>query len=460
VDRLSATTDAICVSRSGSSIAFLTHAGSGSRVVFADGTGTPLDSAPVVIDQGSPLGWIDDAEVSYVGGGRLRAVDRSGHVRVLSDSPVDPAHDTVVLSPGGRYVYLRPATGTSGSGRIIDLQTGAARPLPGITGDPAFSADGATVIWIDGSGPTPRIAVAATGGGPALTAPLPVQPGDSLSDLSLSPDGSHFVYSLTRPDHHGELRLAALPDGNTLAVSPDGIGQSPNWSSSGRLFTVLSSGTAGPRIDTVTVADQVADRQASLEATASAFANAQISADPGAQHALAVPGMALPTLPHVTRAEVLWVLPSPDGTATARVRLTIDPRPDDPVVKQAEETLTLDPRSGTRPPTVRAVTAGPFQPAPPGPALTHLDTDASPGAVQLTFDSDLDPATVATALTLTAPDGRPIPSTATYDPPTRTVTLRPASPGTTAMVVRIGTGLRDTNGHASNAAVQVPILGG
>jgi hypothetical protein len=444
VQRLSAATGAICVSRSGRSVAFLA-AGGAPAVVFADRTGAERARVALVADEGSPLGWIDDAEVSYVGGGRLRAVDRAGHVRVLSGAAVDAARDTLVLAPGGRYVYL--AAGSGSPGRLIDLSTGAAHPLPGLTGDPAFSPDGGTVVWIDGTTGTPRIRIAASGGGPVLTARLPVRPGAAVSDLAVAPGGGRLVYTVTSPTGQGQLRLASLPDGTTLAASDDGAGQSPNWSASGRLFTVLGHGDAGARIETVAVPTSAADPGAALEATAAAFANAQVGADSGAQRALADPGVALPPLPQLSRAAVLWVQPAPDGTATARVRLTIDPRPDHPLTRQAEETLTLQPASGAGPPAVRAVTVGRFGPAPGGPQVMHLDTDAAPGAAILTFDSDLDPASVTASVELVTPTGVRLPSTLSYDPATRSVTLRPAHEPAQAVIVRIAAGLRDVDGH-------------
>jgi hypothetical protein len=455
-DRLAAATDAICVSRSGQSVAYLAAGGSGTEVVFADGRGNAQRRSPVAADPGSPLGWIGDTQVSFIGGRRLRAVDRAGTVRVLSDTPIDAAHDSLAISPGGRFVYL--AHGSAGAGRLLDLQTRLSHPLPGSAGEVAFSADGATVVWIDGRSGRPRLATAASAGGPVLTAALPVGAGDQVSDLGVSPDGSLLAYTLTRPDGAAELRLASLPEGDTLAVSTAGAGESPNWSPSGRLFTVLGHRAGGSEIEMVPVPDRVADRQAALEGTVAAFANAQISADAGSQRALAAADAVLPQLPRenpVGRATVLWVLPAADGDATARVRLTADPTPGRPVAVTAEETLTLNMPAG-HPPTVRAVALGPFRAATAGPQLTHLDTDATPGAVTLTFDSDLDPATVSAAR-LTTPGGAPIAATARYDAATRTVTLRPPAGADPTLLLGIDRTLRDVAGHPPPAALNLTV---
>ena len=467
VTRLAPAMDAIGVSRSGRSMAFMSPGLVGSQVVFADAAGTPRSGVLAGADAGTPLGWIGDGAVSFVGGGRLRAVDPTGRVRVLAPEVVDAAHGTVVPAPGGRYVYLGPRRsdplGTVG--RLVDLTSGASRPLPGIEGAPAFTADGATVVWA-ARGPAGTIlAIAASGGGPVLTTPLPVRPGELVSDLGVSPDGSRLVYSLARPGARSELRLAALLDGHTLATA-GGAGESPHWSRSGRMVALLGHGERGAQIETVSVPPSMFDPRASLEATVTAFIDAQVSADDGAQRALAAAGQVPPRLPGVTRGRLLWLQAGPGGTAIARVRLTVDPRPGRPVAKQTTETLTLQPGPPGTPVTVRAVTVGAFADAPSGPQLIGLDADlaadartaAGAGApvIRLAFDSDLDPATLD--VRLADPDGRRLPATVAYDPATRTVTLRPAagSAGDRALVVVIGTGLHDVTGRPA-AALRVPL---
>jgi hypothetical protein len=114
----------------------------------------------------------------------------------------------------------------------------------------------------------------------------------------------------------------------------------------------------------------------------------------------------------------------------------------------------LGPQPGTGLPAVRSVTAGVLRPAPAGPQLVHLDARAVRGVVLLTFGSDLDPASVAAAVSLAAPGGARIGSSATYDAATRTVIVRPTSPAG-RFVVRISAGLRDINGHIMSAGLQI-----
>ncbi|HEX2808786.1 MAG TPA: Ig-like domain-containing protein, partial [Kineosporiaceae bacterium] len=452
--RVAPSTDAICVSRSGMSVAFLGRSGAASSVVFADGNGTPQRAIPVSVDAGSPLGWIDDSEVTFVSGGTLTAVNRQGRRRTLPATGVDAAHGSVVLAPGGRYAYLRTGTGP---GRLYDLKAATTRELPGIVGDPAFTADGAGMVWFDRPGGGARVHYAATSGGPTTSAPLPVGADQRLSDLAVSPDGSQFVYSVTGTDRVAVLVLAALPSGVTLARSTAGAGESPNWSPTGRFFTVLGGAGAARTIQTVRVPASAGSARTVAEATVSAFATAQVGGDTGAQAWLSDAGVLLPQLPPVTRAAVLWALPGAGGTTTARVRLSVDPSPGDPYALQTEESITLGPGGAGRLPKIRAVTAGQLQPVPAGPQLVRADGDALPGSVQLTFDSDLDAATVRNGIAVTGPDGAAVSATTRYDAATRTVVVRPSGERGQALVLTVGPGLRDVDGTSAPRGTRVEL---
>jgi hypothetical protein len=442
VERLAAATDAICVSRSGSSLAYVERDASGTSIVMASGDGSAPRAVSVPVDAGSPLGWIEDAEVSFVGGGQLRAVDRSGQVRVLSGRPVDAAKDTVVISPGGRYVYLRSGSAQSS---MNDLTTGAAHLLPGVVDQPAFSADGGTVAWFDGSGSAPALALAPSAGGPVLRLPLPLAPGDRVSDLGLAPAGGRFVYSVHHADGRSDLRLAATDDGATLAVAGGG-GASPNWAPDGGSLAVLAG--TGPRAE-IAVADvpretaSVPDAAASL---AAAFASAQVDSDQGALRALATSGVTVAGLPGASRASIVQISLQADGSYRAELRLMVDPTPGHPSARALTEELVLRTAGRGGPLMVTASAPGALADLPPGPHLTRIAAGAAPGTVALTFDADLDPASVRNAFTVSS--GTPRRVAAAYDAATRTVTLSPASPPTGPVTVTVHTGLRDIAGQS------------
>jgi hypothetical protein len=458
VARLAAATGAICVSRSGHSLAYLVGSGAGASIVMAAADGSGGRAVHAAVDDGSPLGWMNDAEVSFVGGGQLQAVDRAGHVRVLSPTPVDAARDTVAIAPGGRYVFLRPASQPAmpGQGQLVDLVTGLAHQLDGIVGEPAFSADGATVAWVDGSGSSPRLARAPSAGGPVLKVSLPVAAGDELSDLGVGPDASRLVYSVKHADGSAELRLAAMDSGATLAVSHAGIGESPNWSPTGRQVAVLGHAGAQGQIEVADVPAGTADATDAAEALAAAFADAQAAGDRDAMGALAAPGVSVSGLARASRASVVQLLPGAGGEGVrASLRLVTDPTPQHPVARETTETLDLRPDTRLQRLVVAAVSAAPPADVAPGPHVARIAAGTAPGSVSVTFDSDLDPASVAGAVGLRGPGGRAA-ATVTFQAPTRTVTLAPAGPVPGPLTLTIGTGLRDVAGQHLPAPVQTP----
>jgi hypothetical protein len=438
VEYLAPATGAICVSRSGSSLAYLEHDAGGTSIVMASSDGSAPRTVPVAVDDGSPLGWIDDAEVSFVGGGLLRAVDRTGHVRALSTQPVNAAKDTLVISPGGRYAYHGAG---SASGSVIDLTTGATHPLTDVVDQPAFSADGGTIAWFDGSGSTPRLALAPSDGGPVLRLPLSLAAGDRVSDLGLAPSGGRFVYTVHHADGQSELRLGAIDDGATLAVAQGG-GASPNWAPDGGSVAVLESAGDQSVIAVADVPGATASADDAATALASAFATAQVGRDQGALRALASNGLDVARLPGASRVSVVQVSARPDGSYRAELRLAVDPTPGHPVARAFTEQLVL----GGRPLLVTGATPGPLADAPPGPHLTRIAAGAAPDTVALTFDADLDPASVRGAFSVTA-GGAARAVAATYDAATRTVTLSPATPLTGPLTVSAGTRLQDVSGQ-------------
>jgi hypothetical protein len=440
VERLAAATDAICVSRSGSSLAYLERDAGGSSIVMASSDGSAPRAVSVPVDDGSPLGWIDDAEVSFVGGGQLRAVDRAGHVRVLSSQPVNAAKDTVVISPGGRYVYLRSG---SAEGSVVDLTTGVGHALPDVVDQPAFSADGGTVGWFDGPGSPRGLALAPSAGGPVLRLPLALVPGDRVSDLGLAPAGGRFVYTVHPASGQSELRLAATDDGATLAVARGG-GASPNWAPDGGSVAVLAGAGAKAQIAVADVPRQTASVPDAAAWLATAFASAQVERDQGALRALATSGVSVAALPAASRASIVQVSLQADGSYRAELRLVVDPTPGHPAARAFTEELVLR-TAGRGGPLVVAAAPGALADLPPGAHVTRVAAGATPGTVALTFDADLDPASVRNAFTVSA--GTPRPVAATYDVATRTVTLSPASPLTGPVTVTVHTGLRDIAGQ-------------
>ena len=67
--------------------------------------------------------------------------------------------------------------------------------------------------------------------------------------------------------------------------------------------------------------------------------------------------------------------------------------------------------------------------------------------LQVSFDSDLDPLTVAGAITVVDASGTTLQSTAVYDPDSRTATVTIASASSGDLTLEISTALADVNGQ-------------
>jgi hypothetical protein len=441
-DRLAPAAAAICVSQTGRSLAYLLGSGAGAQIVVTAWDGAAGQTVAAPVDDGSPLGWIGDGEVAFVSGGHLEAVDRGGTLHRLSGETVDAAHDTVVMSPGGRYVFLRSAEeGRAGQGRVLDLLRHSAHQLAGIVGDPAFSEDGATVVWIDSGRSSLRLDSGSSGGGPVLSVALPVALGDRVSDLAVAPDGGRLAYSVTHADGSGgELRVADLSDGATLAASAAGTGQSPSWSPTGTELAVLGHPGGQPEIQ---VAAAGAPAPQAVRGVIASLANAQIAQDAGAIDALADPGVPVDELPRASRIDVVEVVPVGEDAWRALLRLLVDPTSADPEARSADETLRLR-RDASGRVFVANASATALWDVSAGPHVVRVEAGLRPGTVAVTFDADLEASSVPAA-TLVRAGGRDLRANTNYDATTRTVTV--TVPGAAGPVTLFETtSLRDISG--------------
>jgi dipeptidyl aminopeptidase/acylaminoacyl peptidase len=325
--------------------------------------------------------------------------------------------------------------------------------LTGIVGDPAFSADGATVAWIDGSRPTPWLDSAPSGGGPLLSVRLPLAAGDLVTDLAVAPDGGRLAYSVTHAGSSGgELRVADLSDGVTLAASAAGSGGSPNWSRTGDRLAFLGHQGGQPEIQVATVPEASADQ--AVRASVSAFANAQIAGDTAALVALSDHGVPVNDLPRPGRVVVVQVAAAGQDLWRASLRLVVDPSPADPVARSADETLVLRRDSGSGQFLVANASAGPLANVSGGPHVVRVGAGSQPGTLAVTYDADVDASSVRGANMVRAADGAMLPVHTAYDPSTRTVTISlPAGAGGTVKLF-VTTGIRDVSGHQLAAPFQ------
>jgi hypothetical protein len=292
-----------------------------------------------------------------------------------------------------------------------------------------------------------------------LTTPLGLAAGDQVSDLGVAPDGSRLVYSVQHPGGGAELRLAALDDGATLAVARGEQGGSPNWSPNGNQVAVLGHQGSRTQIEVLEVPPS-ADATDSAAALAAAFANAQMSGDRAAMRALGTAGLDVVGLPVASRASVVEMVPGADGTVQVGLRLVLDPTSSRPVARAIAETVDLRPEGPSGRLVVVRASATAAADVSPGPHVTRISAGATPGTVTVTFDSDLDPASVAGAVGLRSAGGGTLPVRTAYDAGARTVTITAPSGLSGSLALSVGTGLRDVAGQHLAAPVQAPVTAG
>jgi Protein of unknown function (DUF1116)/Bacterial Ig-like domain len=103
------------------------------------------------------------------------------------------------------------------------------------------------------------------------------------------------------------------------------------------------------------------------------------------------------------------------------------------------------------------VTASPAADVPPGPHVVRIAPGTRSGTVTVTFDSDLDPASVGGAVSVAGAGGTRLPATAAYDAASRTVTVAATAAPSGSLALTIATSLRDVAGRHLAAPVQAPV---
>jgi hypothetical protein len=232
----------------------------------------------------------------------------------------------------------------------------------------------------------------------------------------------------------GVAALAASPDARSLA-----------WVQDGSLWTSRLSRTG---VDGQRVQDARAVVDAFLGARARGDAGAaERYLDATGQKAYGSGALLFNGQPHLARWFTVFAQAQPDGSVTALVRLVLA-NGRDVEVSQVDELLTL---RGT-PYQVDAVLASALRSVDSGPEVVSVTVTAD--AVQVTFDSDLDP-TAAAAAQLAPVGGGPA-LTASYADRTLTFALAGVEPGT-ELQLTVPPAVRDVNGRQAAATMQLDV---
>lgn len=385
-------------------------------------------SAPALV------GWAKDrvlwatADGVYGTDGRVAALPNTGAA-------------VVSISPDGTHaVYTQ-----SNTLNLLDLSTGKSTPLGG-SAFAGWSPAGTMVLYSTQD----HLVVADLNGATQSTLPLgeaswsnadAILLGGDTSAYEVRPDGSNLTH-LANGTYH--LPVWA-PDGNSFAfVRGDGL-----WVATAPALppqpTVVdeASGVVKKFMD-ARLAGRTGDAASLLDDNGKkAYGSGQLN--------LAVAGD-----PHVTRYYVLTqeaVGTQPD-TVRIVVRLVLTHGKKD--VSDFEETLTLVRDATTRQFLVDNASAGSQRDLGKGPEVVSVDV--SSGAIQVTFDSDLDPATVNGGVVLLDSRGTPVDATVSYANKVVTISGLDLKQGSAYRLV-VETTVRDVQGHKVAAEYDLDLLG-
>jgi hypothetical protein len=419
---------------------------SGSQIVLTTvhgGRSTVLTTIGVPV---LATGWLSPDTALVAESDRILTVDLQGHVNTLVALPAGTT--TVLFAPTGGHAF---AGGASADGALFDLAAKQSRVLAGSRTLAAFSGDGKTVAWIDSSTPIARLLTSPVALDQSATIALD-HPGDSVADLALDQTGARAAI-IDHPAQGGDqLDINALPSGALIARGPSGT--HPVFTSSGNRIALVSAG--GQAATAMLPGGASTGTNNGLPDGASgvlsAFVDAQTGGDPAAISAYTVPSLpaAQVTPPGLSRAYVISAAVNADGTIAATARLIIDASATHPLASFADESLTLTPSLGKSGFQVSAITVAPLHDEPVGPHVVHVTPTNVAGVLvlQVGFDSDLRPSTVAPAISVTTSDGQVLQATTVYDAEQRTAVVTLTVPANTHVSVTVSSGVLDVDGEA------------
>jgi hypothetical protein len=279
----------------------------------------------------------------------------------------------------------------------------------------------------------------------------------TLADITLDQDGDEVAYLVTNPAGSTQLVVAQLPSGTPLAVATADNASALVLSPAGDQIAFVSNNTDGAAVELAAVpgtkgAHTGTQPPAAAGSTLRAFVDAQVRGDLATLATLTAPGVdvAGSTPRGLSRAYVISTYLNPQGVVTASVELIVDPTEGHTAAGVASETLSLTRGVPGGAYVVNGIVPTPLRDESAGPHVVQVTSSTQGGitTLQVSFDSDLNAQTVANALSVASPSGAILPSTAVYDPGSRTVTVTIAQAPAGLLTVDISTSLDDVNGQA------------
>ncbi|MFN2581985.1 MAG: Ig-like domain-containing protein, partial [Candidatus Dormibacteria bacterium] len=439
----------------GSALAAAIADGGNTRIVVSQPDGTQPSVLATVPRSVVGLTWTSNSRVEFATATAVQAVSIGGSPSTVATTSAPVA----ALAPGGAHAYVAPSGGAAG--RLLDLQSGSSRALTGATtaDSAAFSGDGSTIAWLNASGSQQQLMTEPVAHDSAALVAV-VDPGTSLQGLALNKSGDEVAYTEAPKNAAAKLVVAQVPSGTPLATGPAAARAA--FSPDGGTLALIT----GSQLQVVQAPLPGASTHPQQSTPAAgtalhAFVDAQVSGNGGALPSLSAPNVDSAGLtPHgLSRASIIDAVAQPDGSLHADVSLLVDPSGARAAPLVADETLTIASAGDGAPFLVTSLNVSPLHQQSAGPHVVHVESTLARTAlsVQVSFDSDLNPASVAQAITVQAASGTTVPGTVTYNAETRTATvLLSADPGGQLTVV-VGTSLQDVNGQSPATRFSAPV---
>jgi hypothetical protein len=428
----------------------------GSWIVTSQSDGS---HAVRLADSSTPvteLTWSSNDRIIYTDGANIASVDFTKQTKSLYTLPSGSGTITE-LATGGAYAYVAPSSGTGGA--LLDIPTGTDQVLQGAVTDVAFSGDGTQVAWVDQSSTPARLLTETVG----QSAPTVVSLPDATatpSEVALDMKGDEAAYLSTDVSGVAELAVAQLPSGTVLAVESPANAAQLTLSPGGNQVAFVSNTAGGASVEEATVPGASAQMTgpqipAGANATLQQFVQAQVGQDGqpnlNTLAALSAPNVnaASQTPQNLSRAYVISTYRDAQGRVGASVELIVDPSPGHTTARVASERLLIAKNSSGEYVVTQAQTSQLLDES-AGPHVVQVTSNTAAGVttLQVSFDSDLNPGTVADAISVLSQSGATLSSTAVYNADTRTATLTIDNAPSGTLTVEIATTLADYEGQA------------
>lgn len=423
------------ISLTGDRLAYIRN-GKIEVLTFASGKTDELAVSPAP----TFVGWIKDG-VAWVAAGAILTRAADGSTQQVASLPAGGTVTVVSLSPDGAHAVYTQDRSTF----LLDLATGQGVQL-GQAGAlfQDWSPGGSELVYATADG----VVVADMSGKTLATLPSG-EAGWSSQDAILIGGDTDVL----------EVR----PDGSSLVKISNGTYHSPLWAPNGTTFAFVRGGSiwtaTAPALPPVPTAldDATAVVNDFLSARVAGQAD-QASALLDANGKAAYAGLQLTVKgdPKLSRAYILTseITGSQPDTARFVVRLVLSHGKLD--VSDFEETLVLVRDATSQKFLVDQASAGSTHDLGKGAQVVSVEVDSS--TIMVTFDSDLDPATVTGGVTIVDSKGNPVEATVSYA--NRVVTLAGLNlkPGDHIRLAVL-TSLRDVQGQAIASEYDLDLVG-